>query len=457
MKRKALLLLIGLIFWAGCAPGIDDAGQADADLAEIPFTIPDTTAEEDIAWQCPENQALFVTDRLIFQEVPVEKPARGEVFLDAVYGACLVRVTDHLVDLPGYDDEVGLKNEYSRVQSFNADDSLIMVRSTEADYLLYDARSLERLGQLPPLGEPRWSNLDPHLIYHLEELKLRAYDVSNGVDALVHDFSDLFTAQRISALWTRWEGRQSSDDRYWAFMAEDQDWNAAAFLVYDLVNDRIVGFREVDPPADVDNVTISPLGSYFIAQFEPCQHGSMGSLISPCGLMVYNQSLQDGRGYLRIIGHADTALDALSREVFVFQDIDTDSISMLDMETGEKTDLLPIDFSFCAGCGVHFSGLGYLLPGWTLVSYFDGDAATRMWMDDHIFAVKLARGGKVVRFAQHHSLVDPRQKHDYWAEPHASVNRDFTRILFTSNWNSSGDSGVDMYMVILPPDWYSQQ
>jgi len=25
-------------------------------------------------------------------------------------------------------------------------------------------------------------------------------------------------------------------------------------------------------------------------------------------------------------------------------------------------------------------------------------------------------------------------EHDYWAEPQASVNRDFTRIPFTTNW-----------------------
>ena len=105
---------------------------------------------------------------------------------------------------------------------------------------------------------------------------------------------------------------------------------------------------------------------------------------------------------------------------------------------------------------MHFSGLGYQLPGWGLISYFDADPITRMWMDDHIFAVELKPDGRVIRFAQHHSVVDPQQEHDYWAEPHASVNRDFSRILFTSNWGSSGSSEVEMYMIVLPEGWQNQ-
>ncbi|NLI48183.1 MAG: hypothetical protein GX414_13840, partial [Acidobacteria bacterium] len=45
------------------------------------------------------------------------------------------------------------------------------------------------------------------------------------------------------------------------------------------------------------------------------------------------------------------------------------------------------------------------------------------------------------------------QEHDYWAEPHATVNRDLTRILFGSNWGRSGTSQVDTYLIELPADW----
>ena len=67
--------------------------------------------------------------------------------------------------------------------------------------------------------------------------------------------------------------------------------------------------------------------------------------------------------------------------------------------------------------------------------------------------MELKAGGRVVRLAHTHSAVNPNVEHDYWAEPHASVNADFTRVLFTSNWGRSGSEEVDMYMLELPADW----
>jgi hypothetical protein len=47
-------------------------------------------------------------------------------------------------------------------------------------------------------------------------------------------------------------------------------------------------------------------------------------------------------------------------------------------------------------------------------------------------------------------------EHDYWAEPQANVNRDFTRVLFTTNWGRSGTDEVEMYMIELPKNWMEQ-
>jgi hypothetical protein len=205
---------------------------------------------------------------------------------------------------------------------------------------------------------------------------------------------------------------------------------------------------------DVDHVSMSPLGTYFLASFDRyCEPGQLGDDAHPCGLMVYDRDLTNGRSLLRIIGHYDPALDAQGREVILYQDIDTDHISMLDLESGSVTPLWPIDFSH-SPIGFHFSGLAYERPGWALVSTYSGgypDAFT--WMDDQVFAVELKAGGRVVRLAHTHSQVNPDMDHDYWAEPHATVNADFTRILFTSNWGRSGTEEVDMYLIELPADW----
>ena len=206
---------------------------------------------------------------------------------------------------------------------------------------------------------------------------------------------------------------------------------------------------------EVDHVTISPLGNYFLASFDDyCEDSSLGDDTHPCGLMVYDRDLQHGRSLLRVIGHYDTALDAAGHEVIIYQDIDTDHISMLDLATGEVTDLFPIDFSH-SPIGFHFSGRASNVPGWALISTYSGSYPTdRTWMDNGVFAVELKAGGRVVRLAHTHALVNENEEHDYWAEPHASVDQDFTRVLFTTNWGRSGSDQVDMMMIVMPPEWW---
>ena len=77
-------------------------------------------------------------------------------------------------------------------------------------------------------------------------------------------------------------------------------------------------------------------------------------------------------------------------------------------------------------------------------------------MDDQIFAVELIKEGRVVRLAHTHSIYNENIEQDYWAEPQASVNRDFTRIVFTSNWGRTGTAEVDVYMIKLPNNWVAQ-
>jgi hypothetical protein len=420
-----------------------------------PATVPSQAVASSL---CPDAQPPPVTDFEVRQAPDLTEPPARVPFPDPVFGTCIVRVTDRNADLSSDDASPGLKNEYSRVQSFNADGSRILVMGLEATWYLYDAHSLQPLAELPLGVEPRWDAEDPNLLYYSEETRLMAYDAGTGEQTLLHDFADDFPGQTLAAVWTRYEGSPSLDGRYWGLMAEDQEWLTAAFLVYDRVEDRVVAVRDVrDLPGidkEIDSVAISPLGNYFVAFFDDyCQPGQLGNDASPCGLMVYDRELKNGRSLLRIAGHSDLALDAEGREVMVFQDIDTDNISMLDLASGEVTPLWPIDFSHTS-IGLHISGRAFDRPGWALISTHDGDTASHTWMDDQVFAIELKPNGRVVRLAHTHSLVDESQEHDYWAEPHASVNQDFTRVLFTSNWGRSGTEEVEMFLIELPPNWW---
>jgi hypothetical protein len=404
---------------------------------------------------CPGALTEYLDDFIVRQVPDSPEPPPRVPFRDPVFSACVVRITDGHADPAPDDPSAGLTNEYSRVQSFNADGSRILIRGTEGTWYLYNADSLLPLGEVPLGEDPRWSASNPDVVYYSEETRLMSFDIRTSAQAVVHEFAGDLSGYGAAMVWIRYEGSPSADGRWWGLMAENPDWLAVAYLVYDLQTDSVVALRDLrgrgEPAREIDSVTISPLGNYFLAFMDKsCGAGTLGSEEDPCGLMVYDRTLRNGRGLLRIIGHADTALDSGGREALVYQDIDSDDIALLDLESGAAAPLWPIDFSRCAACGLHFSGRALRRPGRAVVSYYDGDPVSHTWMDDQVFAVELRPGGRIARLAHHHSAADPGCDQDYWAEPHASADWDLTRILFTANWGRSGTAEVEANMILLP-------
>jgi len=127
---------------------------------------------------------------------------------------------------------------------------------------------------------------------------------------------------------------------------------------------------------------------------------------------------------------------------------------MVELSSGVITPLQSIDFSHSA-IGFHFSGRAFELPGWALVFTSNGTVPPSTWMDDQIFAIELVGNGRVFRLAHMHSIYNENIEHDYWAEPHGSVNHDFSKIVFTSNWGRTRTDQVDMFMIKLPDKWIS--
>jgi hypothetical protein len=402
---------------------------------------------------CENPPMPTVTDKSVKQVPSIAKPAARTQYTDPVFGTCIVRVTDHGADATKEDASHGLKNEYSRVQSFNADETRLVAMSTGGDWYLYNAKTLQPLGKMNFTGKDvRWDAKDANLLYYSPmDTRLMSYNVQSNESKLVHNFTGDFPGKQLTAVWTRYEGSPTVDSRYWGLMAQDKDWKAIAFLVYDKQDDKIVAKREISPTS-VDSVSISPRGNYFVAFQIECSENQTADAAHPCGTMVYDKDFKNAKSLGTHVGHGDLAFDTQGREVFVFQDSGTDYLSMVDLETGTVTRLWPIDFSSqpLTIDSIHISGRAFGKPGWALVSTAAGTLNASTWMDGQEFAMELAPNGQIARLAHNHCVIDKKQEHDYWAEPHGSVNRDFTKVLFTSNWGQSGTEGVDMYMIGLP-------
>jgi hypothetical protein len=433
---------------------LDDATSEEPSEREVPALPTLSQPDQPSLMFCSDPLPPIITDLDVRQIPQIPEPAPHQPWRDPAFGSCLLRVTDRQKDIAPEDDSMGMKNEYSRVQSFNADGSLFLIRSLNAYWYVYDTSTLQNLGITPILTDPRWDANDPDLLYYSDGTLLMSYNVRSGEVAQVHDFANDFPGESLAEVWTRYEGSPSRDSRYWGLMAQNMSWETVAILVYDLTEDRVISIMETPHDMPLDSVTISPLGNYLLAYNDNyCEYGQLGSFEHPCGLMGYDRDLKNGRGLLRIIGHSDTALDANGREVLVYQDIDTDNISMLDLASGEVTPLLPIDFSHTA-IGLHFSGRAFNQPGWVVISTLNGcQPQPCTWMDDTVFLLKLNSEGWVIRLAHTHSVYNEEMEHDYWAEPHASANLDLSRILFTSNWGRTGTEEVETYMIIMPQDW----
>jgi len=164
--------------------------------------------------RCSDVQPPLVTDLEVRQALELDEPPARTPFRDPVFGTCLVRVTDRKADLADGDASAGLKNEYSRVQSFNADGSRILVRGIDGSWYVYDASSLQPLERVPIDIDPRWSATDPAAIYYSSETRLMSYNIVTGEHTTVHDFAAVAPGSLM--VWTRYEGSPSADGRTWS-------------------------------------------------------------------------------------------------------------------------------------------------------------------------------------------------------------------------------------------------
>jgi len=378
------------------------------------------------------------------------RPEKGKRFSDPVYKTCVVRVTDAAKEPPS----TFARNDYARRQAFNADDSLIIIYAIDGSWHLYDARTLKYVKKLKGVGgdaEPQWHSRDPRTLYYLANnggMEIYALDVKTNQSVIAVDFSkkdalgfrvrDLWPdAARV---WTRSEGSPSADGRYWAFQVEDNDFNILGLITYDMESNTILGkYATKDRP---DHVSMSLSGKYMVVPWSKSDPEG--------GPVVFTRDMKSRRPLTINSGHSDLALDAEGNDVLVSVDHSGGYVNMTRLDTGKTTELFYI-WPKQTTMAMHFSGKAFRKPGWVLLSTFG--SGTTEWPHQKIFALELKANPRVVNLAHHHTVFGTAD-FSYFSQPHASTNRDMTRIVFNSNWDTPDlkhdFEHIDVYMIEIP-------
>ena len=389
---------------------------------------------------------------------------------DPVYGSCVVRVTDNAA----HPEAPAERNDYSRRQAFNANDTYFLLAARDGHWHLHDAatgrfiRVLNNLNgatdRLAGDAEPQWHPTDPDLLYFLPRdgigMQIYRLDLRTNQVSVVADMGPQIQQHwpDASVASTRSEGSPSADGRYWCFMAramvDNGSWPMRGVFTWDLQEQRIIGTLSQD--GTPDHVSMSPSGKYCVISHTtatgPGTRSYRRDFQAP-----YSDSTPDAWLQLHTTSeHSDIALDPQGHDAYVSVDYQSNGgdVFMQDLETGQRTSL----FSTYPGrtaTALHISGKAYNRPGWVLVSTYAEHPADdssvqglhderRQWLHRKLFAVSLTGNPDIRSIAYANS-----DAFQYEAEPQATVNRNFTRMLFNSTWNGSSMAEQEVFLTAI--------
>ena len=432
------------------------------------------------------SQSNYVINDFTFYPIPnTPRPAKGVPYIDPVFHTEIVRITDS----PTETGSAWANPGYPKHDIENADGTMLLIQSRGGSgWHIYNANPPYNKIKDIPIAlinrgvaiDARWDATDPNILY-FQRYGMRRYNVLTDECETLHVFSEDFPP-RPGELYPKFgqtlqeEGNSSDDSRYWAFNIYGQDLNpvtnkvfyySGAIAVYDKDfyrknNGKIISVlpKERYPNTGVDAaypltnpgfVSISPSGKYiwtgdrhriFSWDFDTTKYKNLGAS-----------------------GHADMGFSKEGREVVVCGNryykggVDLGIwVTMIDIETGEKTPLAPVGDSH-----YHISANGHLKPGWCVVSVYGptAPALPTMWAQHSVYLVEMSKRvpspdlnnhTRVWRIAHTHT-----KKVSYADDPFAKMNRKGTKVWFGSGWGKSyTESGgqYDVYQINLPSTWY---
>ena len=366
----------------------------------------------------------------------------------------------------------GLRHEYSRLDPFNRDGTLILLLYTSTgQWRVYRTQSVPydqdaELVRTLDVAEPRWDPNDANLIWGLRDFQILTINVQTGAEAVVKNFTQdpaiapiLIANPDLYRITMRDEGESSTDKRYWVFMLQGtaEDYRPRYLLTWDRQQDSIPGTWTIPlGESRIDWVGMSPLGNWVVLGADwDNGGGKAGMVIADREFSQFHQIDYDA-------GHSDVGLDTEGNEVIVLQSNRTDSIDMLALSpntrpigTGEsyagtgRVQIIRLFYDSASplalNSGIHISCNA---PGRCVVSTFtEPNRPEQNWLDRTITLVRLDRNHpRVFYLAKVHGTAGA-----YWEETQASITHDGSRVIWSTNWNQHvGQEQVWLMQLEIP-------
>ncbi len=266
--------------------------------------------------------------------------------------------------------------------------------------LILDAHTYKVFKKTGGFGEPKWSTVNPDVLYYLSGNQFRKRNIRTDQDWLLHSFSE--GNLNIGP----WEGNISVGDKYVVLTA------GTLGIVYDIANDVVIAKKDLGSNA-ADWISISQSGDYVIASSNTGQ-----------GVNIYDRNLNFLRKVFTKAEHGDIGYDTAGNEVHVQV---CWPLAKATLNSGQVSNLIP---NLTGECG-HLSMRAYQRPGWALKSD-----------NGELYAVKLDGSGIVQRFAHERST-----RSSYDSQTKGVISPDGSKVMWNSDW---GGGTVYAYVAEMP-------
>jgi len=377
------------------------------------------------------------------------KPAPGASYIDPVFGSKVTRITNSDSITSGV-----AKTLYSTIQAWNADESRMILYHRGAGHYLYNGKTYSQIEQLDivpsDIEQVFWSTTEPNIFFYLNkavgrtvptangDYRLRGkelikYDVQTRLYEVVKDFNSQCPNDPITAGNDVQMPALSND--LFGYRCGTQGF------VYQVSNDTIT-------PLTVSSGSIAP------QIFPSAQHVYHQGQILSAALSVERTLDLGNISEHSSLGQLQNGHDAYFAVAFAANNNNrcgdgVGSLVVHDANNGSCRVLVgPANGYPYSLSGTHMSALAYKNPGWVVVSSIGYGIEGDTLLEQELYLANTdPQNPKVCRIA-HHRATGRRGSIGYFAEPHPVLSPTGTRVLFSSDWNNSGQ--VDTFVIELP-------